>query len=86
MEAFTPNGDGINDLWLVTTGACLKQAKVEVFNRYGGAVYQNANYQNNWTGTFNGKPLPDGTYYYIISYQLINGKTVHVKGNVTILR
>jgi gliding motility-associated-like protein/uncharacterized repeat protein (TIGR01451 family) len=86
MEAFTPNGDGINDLWLVTTGACLKQAKVEVFNRYGGPVYQNANYQNNWNGTFNGKPVPDGTYYYIITYQLINGKTVHLKGNVTILR
>jgi gliding motility-associated-like protein len=85
-EAFTPNGDGTNDLWLVTTGACLKQARVEVFNRYGGPVYQSANYQNNWNGTFNGKPLPDGTYYYIITYHLINGKAVSLKGPVTILR
>ena len=86
MEAFSPNGDGINDLWLVTTGACLKTAKVEVFNRYGSPVLRSNDYKNNWNGTFDGKPLPDGTYYYLITYQLINGQTVHQKGNVTILR
>lgn len=86
MEAFSPNGDGINDLWLVTTGACLKAAKAEVFNRYGAAVFRHNDYKNNWNGTFDGKPLPDGTYYYIISYELINGKMVYQKGNVTILR
>jgi gliding motility-associated-like protein len=86
MEAFSPNGDGINDLWLVTTGTCLQQAKVDVFNRYGAKVFQHNDYKNNWNGTFDGKPLPDGTYYYIITYQLINGKTVYQKGNVTILR
>lgn len=86
MEAFTPNGDGINDQWLVTTGNCLRQAKVEVFNRYGARVYQNNDYKNNWSGQFDGKPLPDGTYYYLISYQLITGKMVQMKGHVTILR
>lgn len=86
MEAFTPNGDGINDLWLVTTGNCLKSAKVAVFNRYGSKVFESQDYKNNWDGTYKGAPLPDGTYYYIITYQLINGKTVYQKGNVTILR
>jgi gliding motility-associated-like protein len=85
-EAFSPNGDGINDVWLVTTGSCLQKAKVEVFNRYGGKVYHHEDYKNNWNGTYNGKPLADGTYYYLISYQLINGKMVQAKGNVTILR
>jgi gliding motility-associated-like protein len=86
MEAFTPNHDGINDVWLVTLGSCLKLAKVDIFNRYGTRVYHSDDYKNNWNGTYEGKPLPDGTYYYIISYTLINGKSVYMRGNVTILR
>jgi gliding motility-associated-like protein len=87
MEAFTPNGDAKNDLWLVTNGApCAGQIKVAVYNRYGGLVYKNDNYQNNWDGTYNGKPVADGTYYYNISYRLINGNPVIMKGDVTILR
>jgi gliding motility-associated-like protein len=87
MEAFTPNGDGINDLWLITNGTgCLTDAKAQVFNRYGSKVFEDNNYRNTWNGTYKGKPLPDGTYYYVISFRLINGKTVVLKGNLTILR
>lgn len=87
MEAFTPNGDGINDLWLITNGTgCLTSAKAQVFNRYGAKVFESDDYKNNWNGTYKGKPLPDGTYYYIISFVLINGKTQYLKGNLTILR
>ncbi len=88
MDAFTPNGDGLNDRWIVTNngGTCSKQVHVRVFNRYGNVVYENANYTNNWDGTFSGKAVADGTYYYIVEYTLINGKKVGVKGNVTILR
>lgn len=86
MAAFSPNGDGINDRWLVSDGSCLQKARVEVFNRYGSVVYRNNQYNNDWNGTYGGKPLPDGTYYYIVTYQLVNGKTVSTKGNVTILR
>lgn len=86
MEAFTPNSDGINDYWLLTTGNCLKQAKVDVFNRYGGIVYHSDDYKNNWNGSYQGKPLPDGTYYYIVTGTLINNKAYYMRGNVTILR
>jgi gliding motility-associated-like protein len=86
MEAFTPNGDGINDLWLITNGNCLTSAKAQVFNRYGAKVFEDNNYKNTWNGTYKGKPLPDGTYYYIISFQLLNGRVVLLKGNLTILR
>jgi gliding motility-associated-like protein len=59
MNAFTPNGDGMNDRWLVTTGAaCTKQISVAVYNRYGNIVYKNDNYKNDWEGTYNGKPVP----------------------------
>lgn len=86
MEAFSPNGDGINDLWLITNGNCLTKAKAQVFNRYGSKVFESEDYKNNWNGTYKGKPLPDGTYYYIVSFQLLNGRVVLLKGNLTILR
>lgn len=88
MDAFTPNGDGMNDKWVVTNngGMCATNVYVKVFNRYGNEVYVNNNYQNNWDGTYNGKPIPDGTYYYAITYKLFNGKTVLLRGDVTILR
>ncbi len=85
-NAFTPNGDGSNDVWLVTTGSCSKSVHAEVYNRYGNKVFESLDYHNNWDGRYKGSPLPDGTYYYVITYQLINGKTVFQKGNVTILR
>lgn len=86
MEAFTPNGDGINDLWLITNGNCLSNAKAQVFNRYGNKVFESNDYRNTWNGTYKGKPLPDGTYYYVIDFRLLNGRAVVLKGNVTILR
>jgi gliding motility-associated-like protein len=86
MEAFTPNEDGINDLWLITNGNCLVNAKAQVFNRYGGKVFESNDYKNNWNGTWNGKPVVDGTYYYVITYKLVNGKTILQKGSLTILR
>ncbi|MGH2553967.1 MAG: gliding motility-associated C-terminal domain-containing protein [Chitinophagaceae bacterium] len=87
MNAFTPNGDGMNDRWLVTTGAtCTKRIAVAVFNRYGNVVYKNDNYNNDWNGTYNNKPVPDGTYYYTVTYITITDRTVFMKGDVTILR
>lgn len=86
MNAFTPNGDGINDRWLITNGNCLTKAKAQVFNRYGAKVFESGDYKNTWEGTYEGKPLPDGTYYYVITYTLLNGRTEYLKGNLTILR
>lgn len=86
MKAFTPNGDGINDFWVVTNGPCATKVKVQVFNRYGSKVFEHPDYKNNWDGTYNGRPLPDGTYYYIIHFSLINGNFETKTGNVTILR
>ncbi len=86
LNAFTPNGDGFNDKWLITNGNCLTSASVNVYNRYGSLVYENSNYQNDWDGTYKGKSLPDGTYYYKIDYTILNGQKVSAKGDVTILR
>ncbi|HET6995918.1 MAG TPA: gliding motility-associated C-terminal domain-containing protein [Chitinophagaceae bacterium] len=86
MNAFTPNGDGMNDKWLVTNGGCTKEIKVTVFNRYGAVIYTNNNYSNDWDGTYKGKPVADGTYYYSVTYQTITGKPITLSGDLTILR
>ncbi|MBC7536289.1 MAG: gliding motility-associated C-terminal domain-containing protein [Ferruginibacter sp.] len=86
MNAITPNGDGINDKWLVTYGNCTGAANVKVYNRYGSPVFEAENYQNNWEGTYKGKPLPDATYYFVIDYKLSNGRNIIVRGDLTILR
>lgn len=86
MDAFTPNGDGINDRWLITNGNCLIGVRAQVFNRYGSRVFEANNYDNTWDGTYKGKPLPDGTYYYVLEFRLINGRRQVLKGDVTILR
>ncbi|MFT3908653.1 MAG: gliding motility-associated C-terminal domain-containing protein [Ferruginibacter sp.] len=86
-NAFTPNGDGVNDTWNVYDSySCLANVTVSVFNRYGSKVFESTDYRNNWYGKYKGKELPDGTYYAIIEYKLLSGKTKTVKIDVTLLR
>lgn len=86
-SAFTPNGDGNNDTWLVyDTYDCLKGITVRVYNRYGNKVYESRDYRNSWDGRYQNKPVPDGTYYAVIEYTLTNGRIFPVKTDVTILR
>ncbi|RYY39501.1 MAG: T9SS type B sorting domain-containing protein [Chitinophagaceae bacterium] len=86
-NAFTPNGDGINDNWLVTNGAgCTTRIVAQVFNRYGGRVYENQNYRGDWNGTYQGKHIADGTYYYQVVYYMTDGRIVTRRGDVTIVR
>jgi gliding motility-associated-like protein len=65
-NAFSPNGDGINDVWNINALASYPESTVKVFNRYGQIIYQSNGYSKPWDGSFNGSPLPFGTYYYII--------------------
>ena len=86
-SAFSPNGDGVNDTWMVYDQFdCLTNVSLTVFNRYGSKVYENRNYRNEWRGTYNGQSLPDATYYYVINFALTGGRVQQVRGDVTILR
>lgn len=80
---FTPNGDNIHDQWVITNLADYPGCTVEVFNRYGQQVYYNTGYGSPWNGTYKGKELPAGTYYYVIKLQ--NGFKP-MTGSVTIIR
>jgi gliding motility-associated-like protein len=82
-NAFSPNGDGINDRWVIRYLDQYPGAEVQVFNRYGQPVYHAIGYTTPWDGTYKGQPLPVATYYYIIDPK--NGR-VPIHGSVTILR
>jgi gliding motility-associated-like protein len=65
-NTFTPNGDGINDRWVIKELENYPGAQLNVFNRYGTILYRaNGNYVP-WDGNYNGQPVPFGTYYYLI--------------------
>jgi gliding motility-associated-like protein len=65
-NAFSPNGDGINDKWNIPNIKTYSRPVLQLFNRWGQLLFQSIGYQTPWDGTSNGKPLPPGTYYYII--------------------
>ncbi|HYC27260.1 MAG TPA: gliding motility-associated C-terminal domain-containing protein, partial [Chitinophagaceae bacterium] len=82
-NAFSPNNDGINDKWQILYLESYPGCQVEVFNRYGQAVYRSTGYTTPWDGTYKGSPLPVGTYYWIINPK--NGRQP-ITGSVTIIR
>ena len=67
-QAVTPNGDGINDTWMIYNIEQHPKSVIHVFNRWGSEVFYAKNYQNNWNGFYKDQtqPLPDGSYYYQI--------------------
>lgn len=86
-NAFTPNGDGINETWEVYDQFdCLTNVSVNVFNRYGHLVFSDRNYRNKWTGIYQNKPIPDGTYYGVVEFTLVGGRKFTVRTDLTILR
>ncbi len=66
-DGITPNGDGMNDTWIIGNIDLFDDAIVEVYSRWGELLFQSdPGYPEPWDGTFNGKELPVGTYYYVI--------------------
>lgn len=82
-NAFSPNGDGINDTWQIRYLDVYPDCVVEVYSRAGQRVFYSVGYSKPWDGTLNGNPLPIGTYYFIINPK--NGRKTET-GSVTIIR
>lgn len=82
-QAITPNGDGKNDLFEITHIDKFPSNRLYVYNRWEQEVYSKEGYNNTWDGTSNNKPLPDGTYYYLL--YLLDGDDP-IKGFVYISR
>ena len=75
-QVFTPNGDGVNDHFM-------KGKRLIVFDRLGIKVFEG---DDGWDGTYNGKPAPPDTYFYVIFYIDYTGIEAHKTGYITLLR
>jgi gliding motility-associated-like protein len=82
-NAFTPNGDGVNDVLFVGNIDRFPNNKIEVFNRNGKLVYQKSPYANDWNGKVDGTNLPCATYYVVFTLGDGKGKK---EAAVTIIR
>lgn len=65
-NGISPNGDGDNDEWVIDGIDLFPNCTVEVYNRWGELLFQSPGYREHWNGTYKGKLLPVGTYYYVI--------------------
>lgn len=65
-NTFTPNGDGDNDTWVIDVLAYYPNNTMTIANRWGTIVFEAKGYLDQWGGNWNGKPLPEGTYYYFL--------------------
>ncbi|MBX2817123.1 MAG: gliding motility-associated C-terminal domain-containing protein [Saprospiraceae bacterium] len=84
-NAFSPNGDGQNDI-LFVRGLYLEEVDLIVFNRWGQKVFETNNQNSGWDGTFNGQQLEPDVYGYHLRVRCIGGDQHIEKGNITILR
>jgi gliding motility-associated-like protein len=80
--AFSPNGDTFNDFWVIESIENFAACTMNVFDGRGRRVYQKTGYNNDWDGTFEGKPVPSGTYYYVFGCP----QDESVSGSVLIFR
>lgn len=88
-NTFTPNNDGFNDVFIPIAGT-QKEWKFEIFNRWGNKIFMTEDELTGWNGTAEGKNAPDGTYFWVISYQQYDDQkgvvTIVEEGYVTLIR
>ena len=85
---FTPNGDGVNDLWAVKGASTTfyPQSSIHIFDRYGNPITEIAIDGQGWDGLYNGKLLPSNDYWFNIQLTDRNGITINRKGHFSLLR
>ena len=84
-NAFTPNGDGINDKFVVRS-SILNSMHLEIYDRWGNKVFETDNLSEAWNGTYKGKDVQAEVYGYFFTGECLQGEKNLLKGNLTILK
>lgn len=86
-NAFTPNTDGINDVWMpVLDNNGHDNYELVIYNRWGQLIFRSNEPQVGWDGTINGNDAPGAVYVYAITYQNLMGKVFKKEGTITLIR
>ena len=84
--AFTPNHDGLNDLFGVAGGFAYISFYMQIFDRWGNLLFVANDPSQKWDGTYKGKPMPNGAYSWILSYTNVRGYKIFLPGTVMVIR
>ena len=85
--AFSPNGDGVNDIFRIAKYLNIeKLISFVVYNRWGNLVYETSNIEEGWNGMYKGREQPLGVYVWYVKALDYDGNVIERKGNVTLLR
>ncbi len=84
-NVFTPNGDGFNDEFRVAYKSII-EFDCWIFNRWGAEIYHWSDPQKGWNGTYKGKAVPEGAYFYVIKAKGSDGIEYNLKGDINLLR
>lgn len=84
-NVFTPNGDGFNDEFRVAYKSII-EFDCWIFNRWGSKIYHWSDPQKGWDGTYKGKAVPEGAYFYVIKAKGSDGRDYNLKGDINLLR
>jgi gliding motility-associated-like protein len=85
-NAFTPNGDGINDEWRIYSIADIAELEVQIFDRWGSKVFTQKGESISWDGTFRNQKLAEGVYVYQLRISFEDGENREEKGEISLLR
>jgi gliding motility-associated-like protein len=84
-NTFTPNAAAINDLFGVSI-INVNTYQLQIFTRWGELIFQSKSPQQKWDGTYGNKPMPQGTYYFVLNATSVNGKPIKKSGYVALVR
>jgi len=84
-NVFSPNGDGKNDVLLIY-GNYINRVEMRIFNQWGQQIAFINSRTQGWDGTHKGKPQPVGVYMYVLRAVMNDGRTVDLKGSITLIR
>lgn len=85
-NAFTPNGDGINDIFRAKVYGITLSFQLQIFNRFGELIFTTSDPYKGWDGTFKSVPEDVGAFVYQCSYQLVGGKRTFGKGTFVLIK
>ena len=87
-DAFTPNGDGKNDIYRLRWKGDISKLQFSIYNRFGERVFVSYQADVGWDGTYHGRPCEMGVYFYVVKFICgSNGNNnVEYKGDVTLVR
>lgn len=85
-NAFTPNGDGINDKFYPLTICTFEHYEYLIFNRWGELIFKTSNQTDKWDGKYKGSDCSVGVYVYLITYKFPTQQTKNAYGTITLLR